>query len=84
MLSINQLNAQIKLMEIWKATNIDDYPLKLNRKEVLLDNITTRAFSQGRLIIPGSKPVMQKTCVTYAISGTLLLKKLRQHCLYHS
>ena len=32
MLSINQLNAQIKLMEIWKASNKEDYPLKLNKK----------------------------------------------------
>ena len=36
---INQLNAQIKLMEIWKATNIDNYPLQLNKKVVELDKI---------------------------------------------
>ena len=29
MLPINQLNAQIKIMEIWKAANVPDYPLKL-------------------------------------------------------
>ena len=28
--------------------------------EVLLDSVMTRACSQGRLIIPGSKPVKQK------------------------
>ena len=35
--------------------------------EVLLENVMTTACSQGRLIIPGSKPVMQKTCVTDAM-----------------
>ena len=30
MLSVNQLNAQVKLVEMWKAINVDDY--KLNSK----------------------------------------------------
>ena len=67
MLSINQLNAQIKLMEIWKATNIEDYPLKLNKKVVEHDKKNTRACNQGRLIIPGFKPIMHKTCITDAM-----------------
>ena len=28
MLSTNQMNAQIKLLEIWKALNMDGYPFK--------------------------------------------------------
>ena len=66
MLSINQLNAKIKIMEIWKATNITDYPLSLNKKEIVAGNISTRACTQGRLIIPGIKPIMQKTCKKHA------------------
>ena len=64
---INQLNAQIKIMEIWKAKNIEDYPLKLNKKEVVTGNINTRACTQGKLIVPGTKPIMQRSCITDAI-----------------
>ena len=28
MLSVNQINAQIKLIEMWKSTNIPNYPIK--------------------------------------------------------
>ena len=48
MLSINQLNAQIKILEIWKAVNVPDYPLKLNKKEVTMENINTRSCTQGK------------------------------------
>ena len=29
LLSVNQLNAKIKLQEIWKVLNIEDYPIKI-------------------------------------------------------
>ena len=29
LLSVNQLAAKIKLVEVWKAVNIDNYPIKL-------------------------------------------------------
>ena len=31
-LSVNQLNAQTKLLEMWKALNSKDYPLKIKNK----------------------------------------------------
>ena len=31
MLSVNQLNASIKLTELWKATRSDNYPLKITK-----------------------------------------------------
>ena len=31
-LSVNQLNAQVKLAEIWKALHVDDYPLKIEQQ----------------------------------------------------
>ena len=33
MLSANQLNASMKLLEVWKAINLEDYPLLINRQE---------------------------------------------------
>ena len=32
MLSVNQINAQIKLTEMWKATNDSEHPFKSKRK----------------------------------------------------
>ena len=32
MLSVNQLNAKIKLLEVWKSLNVDNYPLKIATK----------------------------------------------------
>ena len=67
MLSVNQLNAQIKLVEIWKASNMDNNPLKLNKKQIVPENINTRACTQGKLIVPGTKLIIQKTCITDAM-----------------
>ena len=33
MQSVNQLNAGVKLLEIWKAINVDNYPLQINRQQ---------------------------------------------------
>ena len=34
MLSVNQLNAQIKLTEMWKAVNDKDHPFKIVKKSI--------------------------------------------------
>ena len=39
MLSVNQLNAKIKLQEIWKAINLPDYPLKIEKKSISVDTL---------------------------------------------
>ena len=44
-LSINHLNAKIKLVEIWKALNVEGYPLKINRQ--VLRNDATNSLCQG-------------------------------------
>ena len=47
--SVNQLNAQIKLVDMWKANNLANYPTKI-QNEV---RTTTRAVTSGRLIKVG-------------------------------
>ena len=32
MLSVNQLAAQIKLTEVWKAKNTEEYPIRMDNK----------------------------------------------------
>ena len=39
-ISVNQLNAQIKLLEIWKSLNIVGYPLVIRQQEIV-ENVAT-------------------------------------------
>ena len=67
MSSVNQLNAQCKLLEIWKALNVGDYPLKSVQQTVNHDGVWTRADSRGRPLNIGKSNVVQRTCVSDAI-----------------
>ena len=67
MLSVNQLNAQVKLLEIWKAINVVDYPLKLDRQSTQMNGVSTRADSSGRPIGIGRSLLTQKSCVSDAV-----------------
>ena len=67
MLSVNQLNASVKLMEIWKATNVDDYPLKVQRQTRNDSRVSTRTDTTEKPMEIGRTLVTQKTCVSDAI-----------------
>ena len=67
MMSVNQLNAQIKLLEIWKSLNVNDYPLKLKRHDPNKAGSTTRACASGKLCEVGQSTKSQNTCVSDAI-----------------
>ena len=55
MLSINQLNAQIKLTERWKAINPQNYPIKVYKQSIENLGSTTRASTYVKLIERGTK-----------------------------
>ena len=63
MLSVNQLNAQIKLSEMWKATNLPNYPTKFTSQDSVqgYTSCSTRACSNGRLMEEGKKTLTLKT-----------------------
>ena len=67
MASVNQLNAQCKLLEIWKALNMEDYPLKIEQQAVNQDGVSTRADTRGRPMQIGKSNVVQRSCVSDAI-----------------
>ena len=67
MLSVNQLNAGIKLLEIWKALKVDNYPLKIKSQYHNEEGINTRADMAGRPIEIGKSVLTQKTSVSDAI-----------------
>ena len=58
MLSVNQLNAQVKL---------DDYPLKIERQSTQSNGVSTRADSRGKPIGVGKSLLIQKSCISDAI-----------------
>ena len=49
-LSVNQLNAQMKLVDMWKANNCLNYPTKIRRVETNELRATTRAVTSGKLV----------------------------------
>ena len=49
LLSVNQMNAQIKLTEIWKSVHISNYPIKTSILQRGSEAMTTRAMTSGVL-----------------------------------
>ena len=66
-LSINQLNAQVKLLEIWKALNLEDYPLQIKQQSAPLTGMTTRADLKGKAIEIGRSNLTKSTSVSDSI-----------------
>ena len=67
MLSVNQLNAQVKVMEVWKAMNVVNYPLKINHQSYEVNRTNTRADVKEKPIEFGMSNLVQKSCVSDAI-----------------
>ena len=66
MLSVNQINAQIKLTEIWKTLNVDNFP-QLGTHKINNDNhMTSRASSRGDLMVKGKTELRQSAFVNDA------------------
>ena len=66
-MSINQLNAQIKLMEIWKLIKIEDYPLQIKTQLPSETVVTTRADANKRPCEIGVSLLTQNSCISDAI-----------------
>ena len=67
MLSVNQLNAKVKLQEVWKALNVEDYPLIVERQSSDASRVSTRADTIQKPIEIGKTLLVQKTCISDAI-----------------
>ena len=61
MLSVNQMNAQIKITEAWKASQDRAYPLKIEKVKKAEDFSTTRAITNGNVIVTGKTELVQST-----------------------
>ena len=54
MMSVNQISAQIKLTEVWKALNIPKFPIKVSKQQTPTDSRITRGVTNGKIIEEGS------------------------------
>ena len=55
---MNQINAQIKLTELWKYNNIQNYPLNIKEASKKLSTRESRSISEGKLYeIHGSEQI---------------------------
>ena len=67
MMAVNQINAQIKLLVIWKSLNVLNYPLVIKQQSTDHTGIVTRADRHNRPVEIGKTSLMHKTCISDAI-----------------
>ena len=78
MLSVNQINAQIKLTEVWKAVNDPNHPLKIEKLTHVNANCLTRAVKNEDLKEFGKSSIVQSTFLSDAVKfGTTVQQALK-------
>ena len=68
MLSVNQINTSIKLLEIWKALNDDQHPLKIKQQATNGEGTITRASERGRPVEMVGSNKLRSTAIADAIT----------------
>ena len=66
MLSVNQMNAQIKITEVWKAVHDVKHPLKIEKVAHDSRSCKTRAVTNGDLKVFGKSEMLQSTFLSDA------------------
>ena len=67
MLSVNQLNAQIKLTEIWKAVNNENHPISVKKSTLIQGERELRSKFDGKLIESGFSNLAKDSFLSDAI-----------------
>ena len=67
MLSANQINAQVKLTEMWKSRYVENYPIQNQKLNYNQDTRSTRASTRGDLTTGASTVKSQATFINDAI-----------------
>ena len=63
MLSVNQVAAQIKLTEIWKANNVKKFPIKVIKQTTMQNARVTRGDTSERLLESGMSELVRSSCI---------------------
>ena len=66
MLSVNQINAQAKIMDLWKAIHDPDHPSKIEKMEHDPNACLTRSVANGDLKEFGKSGLVQSTFLSDA------------------
>ena len=61
MLSVNQINAQVKLTETWKALNLEKYPHIVSQKVNDYGHMISRSSKKGDVIVNGKTELRQSS-----------------------
>ena len=61
MMSVNQINAQIKLSEMWKAVNDEDHPFNISKRESGPDSRAMRSISNEVLTVLSFSELSKQT-----------------------
>ena len=69
MQSVNQLIAQVKLLEIWKATNVENFPLKIEHREISEGHRITRSTNSDYILEQGKSNLTQMSFKSDAIKA---------------
>ena len=63
------MNAQIKLLDMWKASNTLNHPMKLKRIQATAERATTRAITNGNLVESGITILAKNTFMNDSIKA---------------
>ena len=63
MLSVSQIHAQIKILEVWKAVNVENHPNKVKVIKHDQTDRTSRGMTKGLL----QENITPKTCIGDAV-----------------
>ena len=69
MLSVNQINAQIKLSEMWKAVNDEDHPFNIKKKVSGPDSRVMRSISNEVLTVVSFSELSKQTFINDGIKA---------------
>ena len=69
MSAVNQIMAQIKICEMWKANNIDNYPIKVETPQRNKESKVTRAITNNVLKESAKSNVTMSTFINDAIKA---------------
>ena len=80
LLSINQINAQIKLLEVWKVQNDSSYPIQWIKRMDQLNREGLKSSNKPELVIKGKTCTQSQTFINDAASVWNVAPKVLKEC----
>ena len=81
MMSVNQINAQIKLSEMWKAVRDEDHPFNLEKKESGPDVRSMRSIANEMLPVKSFSELSKNTFINDGIKAWNLAPSSIKECI---